>query len=128
MLNFCKLVFNGVQVHIKQLLLGCKSTSSTSYWRYCHQRVFPPAVTCPTDHLLCSTGECFPARERCDGEPQCPEGSDEHDCLRLVNITSDGGVDVMTGSGFVGLGSDVDSLHLSCALHWDMRKADITCK
>ena len=30
-LNFCKLVFNGVQVHIKQLLLGCKSTSSTSY-------------------------------------------------------------------------------------------------
>uniref|UniRef100_A0A672MZX1 Low-density lipoprotein receptor-related protein 8-like n=1 Tax=Sinocyclocheilus grahami TaxID=75366 RepID=A0A672MZX1_SINGR len=35
--------------------------------------------TCATTDFACKNGQCLPARWRCDGEPECPDGSDEAD-------------------------------------------------
>ena len=70
----------------------------------------------------------MPAVERCDGKQQCREGNDEYGCLHLFNVANDGSIDVMTGSGFLGVGSDADNLSGVCALHWDMRRADMACQ
>uniref|UniRef100_A0A8C1Y138 Low density lipoprotein receptor-related protein 8, apolipoprotein e receptor n=1 Tax=Cyprinus carpio TaxID=7962 RepID=A0A8C1Y138_CYPCA len=35
--------------------------------------------TCATTDFACKNGQCVPARWRCDGEPECPDGSDEAD-------------------------------------------------
>ena len=90
--------------------------------------LFRHTEPCADDHFRCSTFECVPAVERCDGKQQCREGSDEHGCLHLFNVTGDGSIDVMTGSGFLGVGVDTDSLYGVCALHWDMRRADMACQ
>uniref|UniRef100_A0A9J8A3Q3 Low density lipoprotein receptor-related protein 8, apolipoprotein e receptor n=1 Tax=Cyprinus carpio carpio TaxID=630221 RepID=A0A9J8A3Q3_CYPCA len=35
--------------------------------------------TCATTDFACKNGQCVPARWRCDGEPECSDGSDEAD-------------------------------------------------
>ncbi|CAG11574.1 unnamed protein product [Tetraodon nigroviridis] len=35
--------------------------------------------TCATTDFTCKNGQCVPARWRCDGEPECADGSDEAD-------------------------------------------------
>ncbi|KAG7487655.1 hypothetical protein MATL_G00025760 [Megalops atlanticus] len=35
--------------------------------------------TCATTDFACKNGQCVPARWRCDGEAECPDGSDEAD-------------------------------------------------
>uniref|UniRef100_A0A668AI92 Low density lipoprotein receptor-related protein 8, apolipoprotein e receptor n=1 Tax=Myripristis murdjan TaxID=586833 RepID=A0A668AI92_9TELE len=35
--------------------------------------------TCATTDFACKNGQCVPARWRCDGEPECADGSDEAD-------------------------------------------------
>uniref|UniRef100_A0A665U9T2 Low density lipoprotein receptor-related protein 8, apolipoprotein e receptor n=1 Tax=Echeneis naucrates TaxID=173247 RepID=A0A665U9T2_ECHNA len=34
--------------------------------------------TCATTDFACKNGQCVPARWRCDGEPECADGSDEN--------------------------------------------------
>lgn len=33
--------------------------------------------TCAPAEFACLNGQCVPGRWRCDGEPECPDGSDE---------------------------------------------------
>jgi len=35
--------------------------------------------TCAPLEFACANGQCVPGRWRCDGEPECPDGSDEAD-------------------------------------------------
>ncbi|KAM6201811.1 SCO-spondin-like [Rhynchocyon petersi] len=39
---------------------------------------------CSPQQLRCTSGECLPALRRCDLQPDCQDGSDEHDCVDCV--------------------------------------------
>uniref|UniRef100_A0A668A7Z4 Low density lipoprotein receptor-related protein 8, apolipoprotein e receptor n=1 Tax=Myripristis murdjan TaxID=586833 RepID=A0A668A7Z4_9TELE len=45
----------------------------------CCPCVFTAKKTCATTDFACKNGQCVPARWRCDGEPECADGSDEAD-------------------------------------------------
>lgn len=36
--------------------------------------------TCPEDQFRCGSGVCLDNRRRCDGYPDCPDSTDEHNC------------------------------------------------
>uniref|UniRef100_A0A674NKW8 Low density lipoprotein receptor-related protein 8, apolipoprotein e receptor n=1 Tax=Takifugu rubripes TaxID=31033 RepID=A0A674NKW8_TAKRU len=42
---------------------------------------FTAKKTCATTDFTCKNGQCVPARWRCDGEPECADGSDEADAI-----------------------------------------------
>uniref|UniRef100_A0A8C7ZRX8 Low density lipoprotein receptor-related protein 8, apolipoprotein e receptor n=1 Tax=Oryzias sinensis TaxID=183150 RepID=A0A8C7ZRX8_9TELE len=37
--------------------------------------------TCATTDFTCKNGQCLPSKWRCDGEPECADGSDEADAI-----------------------------------------------
>uniref|UniRef100_A0A668AFE8 LDL receptor related protein 8 n=1 Tax=Myripristis murdjan TaxID=586833 RepID=A0A668AFE8_9TELE len=42
--------------------------------------------TCAPSEFACLNGQCVPGRWRCDGEPECPDGSDEAEATFVVVI------------------------------------------
>jgi len=42
--------------------------------------VFPTA--CSSSQWMCSNGQCISAYNRCDGDQECSDGSDEHGCCK----------------------------------------------
>uniref|UniRef100_A0A8C1G3G7 Low density lipoprotein receptor-related protein 8, apolipoprotein e receptor n=1 Tax=Cyprinus carpio TaxID=7962 RepID=A0A8C1G3G7_CYPCA len=55
----------------------CFSSDLILSWHLLQTRV--SSETCATTDFACKNGQCVPARWRCDGEPECPDGSDEAD-------------------------------------------------
>uniref|UniRef100_A0A8B9LF33 LDL receptor related protein 8 n=1 Tax=Astyanax mexicanus TaxID=7994 RepID=A0A8B9LF33_ASTMX len=43
--------------------------------------------TCAPSEFACQNGQCVPGRWRCDGEPECPDGSDEAESTCTVKQT-----------------------------------------
>ncbi|CAB1449316.1 unnamed protein product, partial [Pleuronectes platessa] len=42
--------------------------------------------TCATTDFACTNGQCVPSRWRCDGEPECADGSDEADAICIITL------------------------------------------
>uniref|UniRef100_A0A914WHN6 Ig-like domain-containing protein n=1 Tax=Plectus sambesii TaxID=2011161 RepID=A0A914WHN6_9BILA len=43
---------------------------------------------CPPLELPCRSGHCLPSDKWCDGQPNCPDGDDEHHCANLADHSS----------------------------------------
>ena len=39
---------------------------------------------CPTGQFRCDSGQCVDGRRKCDGQPDCDDASDEHNCCQLL--------------------------------------------
>lgn len=77
----------------------------------------PDLCTCGEDELRCETGGgCVEAGARCDGSPQCPDRSDEWNCVSLVNNT----LEIRT--------SDSPSPRPVCIDQWSEAWSDQTCR
>ena len=43
-------------------------------------RVTPVPHSCPVSNFTCDNGECVDENDRCDGEDDCGDNSDENNC------------------------------------------------
>lgn len=41
---------------------------------------------CPREQFKCENGPCIPENKKCNGYPDCSDGSDERDCRKLIFI------------------------------------------
>ncbi|KAK3574383.1 hypothetical protein QTP86_006157 [Hemibagrus guttatus] len=57
---------------------SCMAWSLWEVWKLGskHRRV-EMKTTCSVEDFTCTNGQCVPARWKCDGEPECLDGSDE---------------------------------------------------
>lgn len=77
---------------------------------------------CEPNEFKCNTGRCVTADSVCDGEPQCPDLSDEWNCLNLTKTsTNDGHVNVLK------IRRTMDEFDVVCADDWNEQLSDIVC-
>ncbi|XP_058517308.1 enteropeptidase [Ochotona princeps] len=92
---------------------GFKANFTTGY----HLGIPEP---CQEDSFQCENGECIPLVNLCDGHPHCTDGSDEVQCVRLINGTTnyDGLVQFRIQSVW----------HIACADNWTTQISNDVCQ
>nr|XP_011769002.1 enteropeptidase [Macaca nemestrina] len=92
---------------------GFKANFTTGY----HLGIPEP---CMEDNFQCKNGECVPLANLCDGHLHCEDGSDEADCVRLFNGTTN-------NNGLVQF--RIQSLwHTACAENWTTHISNDVCQ
>uniref|UniRef100_A0A2K6MC90 Transmembrane serine protease 15 n=1 Tax=Rhinopithecus bieti TaxID=61621 RepID=A0A2K6MC90_RHIBE len=92
---------------------GFKANFTTGY----HLGIPEP---CKEDNFQCKNGECVPLANLCDGDLHCEDGSDEADCVRLFNGTTN-------NNGLVQF--RIQSLwHTACAENWTTQISSDVCQ
>uniref|UniRef100_A0A1B0CML0 Trypsin-like serine protease n=2 Tax=Lutzomyia longipalpis TaxID=7200 RepID=A0A1B0CML0_LUTLO len=77
---------------------------------------------CGPNEFKCTTGGCIPATNVCSGLPQCPDLSDEWDCLKI--LTNDSSAEA---TNLVGVRKGVGKYHYICADSWSDRHSEEMC-
>ncbi|XP_068767352.1 enteropeptidase isoform X2 [Struthio camelus] len=74
---------------------------------------------CEPEEYHCRSGECIPLHNLCDNLLQCEDGSDEAECVRLLNssLSTQGIVQIRTGKMW----------NLVCADNWNEQISDSVC-
>ncbi|XP_062036208.1 enteropeptidase [Lepus europaeus] len=92
---------------------GFKANFTTGY----HLGIPEP---CQEESFQCENGECIPLLNLCDGHPHCNDGSDEANCVRLFNGTTD-------HDGLVQF--RIQSVwHVACADNWTTQISNDVCQ
>nr|XP_002716708.1 enteropeptidase [Oryctolagus cuniculus] len=92
---------------------GFKANFTTGY----HLGIPEP---CQEESFQCGNGECIPLPNLCDGHPHCNDGSDEANCVRLFNGTTD-------YDGLVQFRIQ-NVWHLACADNWTTQISNDVCQ
>ncbi|XP_032030156.1 enteropeptidase [Hylobates moloch] len=92
---------------------GFKANFTTGY----HLGIPEP---CKEDNFQCKNGECVPLVNLCDGHLHCEDGSDEADCVRFFNGTTN-------NNGLVQF--RIQSMwHSACAENWTTQISNDVCQ
>uniref|UniRef100_H0V5F5 Enteropeptidase n=2 Tax=Cavia porcellus TaxID=10141 RepID=H0V5F5_CAVPO len=92
---------------------GFKANFTTGY----HLGIPEP---CKEGEFQCKNGECIPLENLCDSHPHCQDGSDEAQCVRLLNGTT-------TNSGLVQF--RIQSIwYVACAENWTTQISNEVCQ
>eukprot|EP00064_Thunnus_orientalis_P002749 superscaffoldBa00000211_g2757 len=74
------------QAHVNQSLVNQSVCQMVMVWdqsdespSHCGRHPTPPAK-CSSSEMQCRSGECIHKKWRCDGDPDCKDGSDEANC------------------------------------------------
>ncbi|XP_062431170.1 enteropeptidase [Rhea pennata] len=75
---------------------------------------------CEPEEYRCGSGKCIPLHNLCDNLIQCEDGSDEAECVRLLNgsVSTQGLIQVRTGKTW----------SLVCADNWNEQISDSVCQ
>lgn len=78
---------------------------------------------CPVGQFKCTTGGgCIQMNERCDGIDQCPDKSDEWNCLMITNSTKE------NNSSYLQVLSSNTTWYQVCSDEWNSTYSDLVCQ
>ncbi|XP_056140347.1 enteropeptidase [Lampris incognitus] len=76
------------------------------------------AEPCAADQYQCRSGDCIRGHGQCDGEVNCPDGSDESDCVHMIRLNGTSRVKVQFQASQYTVCSSLWTQHLSHLVCW----------